>query len=201
MQKKILRVLQEGEVRRVGDRKTVKVDPRIVCATNRDVDAMREEGTFREDLFWRLVVVRIRMPPLRERQEDIPLLVDHFLRLYAVEMACAPKTLESGALDLLTRYPWPGNIRELMNEIRRAVALGGDRIGAESLSERVRTAPPSPDLKLGGGRTLKDVVEEVERSIIAREIERQDGNKTKTAEVLGLSRLGLRNKMQRYGLE
>jgi transcriptional regulator with GAF, ATPase, and Fis domain len=200
MQKKILRVLQEGEVRRVGGKETRKVDVRIVCATNRNVDEMKEEGRFREDLYWRLVVVRIRMPPLRERPEDIPLLVDHFLSLYAQEMGTGRKTVESGALDLLTRYPWPGNVRELGNEVRRATALAGDRITAETLSERIRSALPMPPVDWSGERTMKEVVEEVERAMIVRELDRSGGNKTKAAESLGLSRLGLRNKIDRYGL-
>ncbi|MHC4472198.1 MAG: sigma 54-interacting transcriptional regulator, partial [Planctomycetota bacterium] len=200
MQKKILRVLQEGEIRRVGGKEVAKVDVRIVCATNRDVDRLKEEGEFREDLYWRLVVVRIRIPPLRERLEDIPLLVDHFLDLYAEEVGSARKEIESGALDLLVRYPWPGNVRELMNEIRRAVALAEDRIRAETLSERIRAAPASPVLDWSSPRPLKEVVEEVERAMIVRELERSGGNKTRAAEALGLSRLGLRNKMQRYAI-
>ncbi len=200
MQKKILRVLQEGEVRRVGGRTVRKLDVRIVAATNRDIQELKEQGTFREDLYFRLVVVLIRMPPLRERAEDIPLLVEHFLSVSAKEMGGGPKTLESGALDLLCRYPWPGNVRELANEIRRAMALAGERITAESLSERVRCAAAAPTLDWGRSRPLKVVVEELERLLIGRELERQGGNKTRTAEVLGLSRLGLRNKMQRFGL-
>ncbi len=201
MQKKILRVLQEGEIRRVGGKTVKKLDVRIVAATNRDIDGLRESGEFREDLYFRLVVVRIRIPPLRERQDDLPVLVDHFLKLYCEEMGVAAKTLESGALDRLARYPWPGNVRELSNEIRRAVALSGKRITVESLSERVRSAPTGPSFDWEVQRPLKDVVEEVEKVMIARELTRQDGNKTRAAEVLGLSRLGLRNKMQRYGID
>ncbi len=201
MQKKILRVLQEGEIRRVGGKTVKKLDVRIVAATNRDIDGLKDSGEFREDLYFRLVVVRIRIPPLRERQDDLPVLVDHFLRLYCEEMGATAKTLESGALDQLARYPWPGNVRELSNEIRRAVALSGERITVESLSERVRSAPTGPSFDWEVQRPLKEVVEEVEKVMIARELTRQDGNKTRTAEVLGLSRLGLRNKMQRYGIE
>jgi transcriptional regulator with GAF, ATPase, and Fis domain len=200
MQKKILRVLQEGEVRRVGDKAMRKVDVRIVAATNRDVDELKADGRFREDLYWRLVVVKIVIPPLRQRPEDIPLLVDHFLDLSCEEMGTPRKTVEGGALDLLVRYSWPGNVRELMNEVRRAVALAGDRISAETLSERIRTAPPSPVVDWTRERTLKEVVEEVEKTMIARELERFDGNKTRVAKALGLSRLGLRNKIERYGL-
>jgi transcriptional regulator with GAF, ATPase, and Fis domain len=200
MQKKILRVLQEGEVRRVGGKQVKKLDVRIVAATNRDVDGLKESGEFREDLFFRLVVVRIRIPPLRERPDDLPVLVDHFLKMYCEEMGMALKTLESGALDRLAKYPWPGNVRELSNEIRRAVALSGERIAVESLSERVRNAPTGPSFDWDVQRPLKEVVEEVEKTMIARELTRQDGNKTRAAEVLGLSRLGLRNKIERYGL-
>ena len=201
MQKKILRVLQEGEVRRVGGKKMTPVDARIVCATNRDVDRMRDEGDFREDLYWRLVVVRVKMPPLRTRAEDIPLLVDHFIGEAAEEMGAGRKAVESAALDLLSRYPWPGNVRELGNELRRAMALAGDRIGVDCLSERIRhsSALDAPDWE--SGRPLKEIVEDVERAVIRRELERTGGNKTKAAAALGLSRLGLRNKMQRYGIE
>jgi DNA-binding NtrC family response regulator len=200
MQKKILRVLQEGEIRRVGGKKVRRFDARIVCATNRDVDAMKESGEFREDLFWRLVVVRIRIPPLRRRVDDIPLLVDHFLNLCSEEMGVPPKPVEAGAVDLLTRYVWPGNVRELANEVRRAVALADDRITADMLSERIRNSPPGPAVDWTKERTLKEVVAEVERAMISRELDRLDGNKTKVAESLGLSRLGLRNKIERYGL-
>ncbi len=200
MQKKILRVLQEGEVRRVGGKTVRKFDVRIVAATNRDIDGLKESGEFREDLFFRLVVVRIRTPPLRERPDDLPVLVEHFLRVYCEEMGVPLKPLESGALDRLAQYPWPGNVRELSNEIRRAVALSPQRITVESLSERVRSALSGPSFDWDVPKPLKEVVEEVEKTMIARELGRQNGNKTRAAEVLGLSRLGLRNKMQRYGL-
>jgi two-component system response regulator HupR/HoxA len=176
------------------------VDARIVCATNRDVEAMKEAGEFREDLFWRLVVVRVRIPPLRQRPEDIPLLVDHFLTEFSGEMGIPKKPVEGGALDLLARYAWPGNVRELANEIRRAVALADDRIAETVLSERIRTSPPAPAVDWTKERSLKEVVAEVERAMILRELDRNDGNKTKAAEALGLSRLGLRNKIERYGL-
>ncbi len=200
MQKKMLRVLQEGEVRRIGGRETKKVDVRIVCATNRDVDRLREEGRFREDLYFRLVVVRILMPPLRERREDIPLLVEHFLKVAAEEMGADVKPVESGALDRLCAYSWPGNVRELANEVRRALALAGGRITAETLSDRVRGGGGPPAVEVGPGRVLRDVVEDVEKTVIARELSRHGGNKTRAADSLGLSRLGLRNKMHRYGL-
>jgi DNA-binding NtrC family response regulator len=200
MQKKILRVLQEGEIRRVGGKTMKPVDARIVCATNRNVEEMKEEGQFREDLFWRLVVVRVRIPPLRQRPEDIPLLVDHFLTEFSAEMGVDKKPVEGGALDLLSRYAWPGNVRELANEIRRAVALADQRITETVLSERIRTSPPAPAVDWTKERSLKEVVSEVERAMILRELDRFDGNKTKAAEALGLSRLGLRNKIERYGL-
>jgi len=200
MQKKILRVLQEGEIRRVGGKTMQAVDVRIVCATNRDVEAMKVAGDFREDLFWRLVVVRLRIPSLRQRPDDVPLLVDHFLTGFSEEMGIPKKAVEAGALDLLSRYSWPGNVRELANEVRRAVALADDRITVAVLSERIRTSPPAPAVDWTKERSLKEVVSEVERTMILRELERCDGNKTKAAKALGLSRLGLRNKIDRYGL-
>ncbi|MCU0726417.1 MAG: sigma 54-interacting transcriptional regulator [Planctomycetes bacterium] len=200
MQKKILRVLQEGEVRRVGAKEVRKVDVRIVSATNRDIEALLREGRFRDDLFFRLVVVRVRMPPLRARGEDIPLLVEHFLREMSAEMGVPVKPLESGALDLLVRYPWPGNVRELGNEMRRALALSEDRITAETLSAKLRAAPALPEVPRAAGRSLHDLVEDLERAVITAEMERRGGNRTRVAEALGLSRLGLRNKLTRYGL-
>jgi two-component system response regulator HupR/HoxA len=140
------------------------------------------------------------MPPLRARGEDIPLLVEHFLREMSAEMGVPVKPLESGALDLLLRYPWPGNVRELGNEMRRALALSEDRITAETLSARLRAAPALPDVPRPAGRSLHDLVEDLERAVIAAEMERRGGNRTRVAEALGLSRLGLRNKLTRYGL-
>src|SRR5262249_56149106 len=141
MQGKLLRVLQLGELRRVGSESTRKVDVRIVTATNRDLARMVEEGKFRRDLFFRLNVAQISLPPLRERRDDIPLMVEHFLsKLAAAAGRPGPKPLDPAALARLVAHRWPGNVRELENEITRADALSGDRIGVADLSPAVAAA-------------------------------------------------------------
>jgi serine/threonine-protein kinase PknK len=213
MQKKLLRVLQEGEVRRVGGKTVLRVDVRIVSATNRDLARMVKEGKFREDLFYRLCVVRLRLPPLRERREDVPLLAARFLDRIAEESGGEAPRLEAGALDALTAYGWPGNVRELENEIRRATTLSGGAITRDVLSPHVRDARagadggprslavPLPGGEGGGGKSLKDAVEDLERVMLAAVLRDSDGNKTRAARALGLSRLGLRKKMGRYGID
>ncbi len=214
MQKKLLRVLQEGEVRRVGGKTVLKVDVRVLSASNRDLARMVKEGQFREDLFYRLCVVRIRIPPLRERREDVPLLCAHFLDRIAEEAGGKAPRLESGALDALSAYPWPGNVRELENEIRRAATLCEGAISAEALSPHVRDARaasrgagapsysvPLPGGESPGGKTLRDAVEGLERVMLQAVLKETGGNKTRAARTLGLSRLGLRKKMARYGMD
>src|SRR6478735_8572145 len=141
MQGKLLRVLQEGEFRRVGGERTRKVDVRIVVATNRDLSRMVDEGKFRQDLYFRVNVARIFLPPLRERREDIPAIVEHLLAKRARdEGRPAPKPLAAAALTRLIAHRWPGNVRELENEITRAHALSGDSITVEDLSPAIATA-------------------------------------------------------------
>jgi serine/threonine-protein kinase PknK len=215
MQGKLLRVLQEGEFRRVGSERTRKVDVRIVVATNRDLPRMVEEGKFRQDLFFRLAVARIALPPLRERREDIPLIVEHLLDKRAREAqrgkdggkdggegaaAPAPKPLDPAALARLCVYRWPGNVRELDNEITRAHALSGDRITVADLSPAIAAAadaeavaPTDFDSLL-----LKPRVERLERSLLREALGRSGNNQTKAAEMLGLSRFGLQKKLKRY---
>ncbi len=204
LQTRLLRVLQEREVRRVGGTVVRKVDVRIVTATNRDLAAMVADGRFRQDLYYRLAVVRIRVPPLRERREDVPDLVRHFLTRFGERDR--PRECTDAALDALARHPWPGNIRQLENEIRRAVALCRGVIDVEQLSEDVRLGRPvvpevlrDPVAHLAG-RDLKALVEELEVRVVSAALEQAKGNITHTAAALGLSRLGLRKKMQRYGL-
>ncbi len=206
MQGKLLRVLQEGEFRRVGSERTQKVDVRVVVATNRDLARMVEEGKFRQDLFFRLAVARIALPPLRERREDIPLIVEHLLAKRAREAAAkpdatsAPKPFDPGVLARLVAYRWPGNVRELENEIMRAHALSGDRITVADLSPAVAAAgdaeavaPTDFDNLL-----LKPRVERLERSLLREALGRSGNNQTKAAELLGLSRFGLQKKLKRY---
>jgi transcriptional regulator with GAF, ATPase, and Fis domain len=199
MQAKLLRVLQEREVRPVGAKKAVAVDVRLLTASNRRLAEQVRRGRFREDLFHRIHVIEVPVPPLRRRPSDIPLLVDHLLRRIADRRGDeAPKPLTPAALALLQRYPWPGNVRELENELWRAHTLSGGEITPESLSGQVRGA------KTGGrqgGRTLKtavrEAVREVERGLITEALRVEKGNKSAVARRLGISRPTLDAKMER----
>ncbi len=197
MQVRMLRVLQEGEIRRVGESTDRKVDVRVVAATNRDLRAEVDAGRFREDLYFRLNVFPIEVPPLRDRLEDVPLLVAHFLGVYAPDrqVRVAPE-----AMDLLCRYSWRGNVRELENEVQRALLLAGDvdRIGPESLPESVRGKVAPGEGSAEG--TLKGAREQVERAMIAGALERTGGNRTHAARALGISRWGLVQKIEKYGI-
>jgi transcriptional regulator with GAF, ATPase, and Fis domain/Tfp pilus assembly protein PilF len=195
MQTKLLRVLQDGELRRVGGTQTITTDVRIIAASNRDLSQLVSEGRFREDLFYRLNVIQIQIPPLRERREDIPVLVEHFLGKHSRgERRVSPEALGS-----LMGYLWPGNVRELENEIMRAAALGGERIGVKDLSPQIAASVPlalaDPD-----DLDLRARVEHLERELILRALKRTGGNNTRAAKLLGLSRYGLLKKIQRYDL-
>ena len=201
MQGKLLRVLQEGEIRRVGAERTRKVDVRIVAATNQDLTRMVEEGKFRRDLFFRLNVAGIALPPLRDRREDIPLMVEHFLaKLARRDGRPTPKPIDPAAMARLAAYRWPGNVRELENEVTRAEALSGARITAADLAPRIGAAddpgviaPEDQD-----NLVLKPRVERLERSLVREALGRSGNNQTKAAELLGLSRFGLQKKLKRY---
>ncbi len=199
-QAKILRVLQEGELERLGSGKTISVDVRLVAATHRDLNVMVEEGSFRQDLFFRLSVVPIELPPLRERTEDIPVLADFFLHRYGKKNKKDIKGFHLQTLMLLARYSWPGNIRELENSIERAVILClGEQITPKELPPQMLpedyqtvTAPMiSP-----GGLTLKDM----ERETIRATLDQTDGNKSHAAKLLGIARQTLLNKIKEYNL-
>ncbi len=204
LQTRLLRVLQEGEVRRVGGDTVRKVDVRLLTATNRDLRKMVREGTFREDLFYRLAVVTIRVPSLRERREDIPALVGHFAERFSE--SGLPLRVTDDALDALVRYDWPGNVRQLQNELRRSAALSRGEIDVDSLSNEVRECRPEIDdvvsdpIRYLDGRDLRSLVEEVEKRVLRAVLGRENGNITHAARSLGLSRLGLRKKLRRYGL-
>ena len=201
MQKKLLRVLQQGEVRPIGGKKTVQVDVRIVCATNRDLRQRMLEKQFREDLFYRINVINVTLPPLRDRRQDIPALIDFFIRRTSEEMGLPVKVVESEAMAFLTAYSWPGNVRELENEAKKAVALSEDVITADDLSPHILgdRAEPEPNL-VGQQGTLKETMEATERTIIARALEETGGNQTQAAKNLGISRVWLRKKMEKYDL-
>jgi transcriptional regulator with PAS, ATPase and Fis domain len=192
MQAKLLRVLQEGEVRRIGETAARRVDVRVIAASNRDLAALVEAGTFRRDLFYRIHVVQIRLPALRERVGDIPMLARHFLALHASRPV---PSIHPAAMRRLVAYAWPGNVRELENEMRRCLALAGDRIGVEDLSPAIascREVVEDPD-----DLRLRPRAERLERELIARALERSEGNQTRAAELLGLSRFGLQKKLRR----
>jgi two-component system response regulator HupR/HoxA len=204
MQVKLLRVLQEGTFTPVGSTEMRKVDVRIVAATNKNLKEMVEQGTFREDLYYRLNVINIRVPPLRERKEDIPLLAEFFLQK-ACEAQNRPRvTLTKRGLEKLYDYPFPGNVRELQNEMERVVVLAGEetKILPEMLSPKMLEATEKS--KVQGARLqgkLKDALEELEREMIREGLRRTGWNKSKLAKELGISRAGLIMKVEKYGLD
>jgi DNA-binding NtrC family response regulator len=182
-------------VRPVGGEKTRRVDVRIIGATHRDLEAMVKAGTFREDLFYRLNVVAIRIPPLRERTQDIPLLVARFVEKHAT----SKKTkVTRSAMDRLVTFPWPGNVRQLENEVRRAIVLADDRIDVAELSEEVARGGPGAAREAGLG--LKARVDALETDLVRDALSRTKGNQTRAAEMLGISRFGLQKMMRRLGI-
>jgi two-component system, NtrC family, response regulator HupR/HoxA len=203
MQVKLLRVLQEGTFMQVGGTEQKRVDVRIVAATNRNLKEMVEAGTFREDLYYRLNVINIRVPPLRERKEDIPVLSEFFL-VKSAEKGGGKKILTKRALEKLYDYPWPGNVRELQNEMERVVVLSGaeNKITADMLSPKILEIAEKG--KVQGARVhgkLKDALEELERELIKEGLRRTGWNKSKLAKELGISRAGLIMKVEKYGLD
>ena len=205
VQAKVLRALEQGEFERVGGAKTFRVDVRVIAATNKNLHAEVEQGKFREDLYFRLNVIPLTAPPLRERREDIPALAEHFLKAYAEENGFLPKALSAEARDLLLQYDWPGNIRELKNLVERlSIMVSGDTIYPEDLPTldgmSIPRQPGSfPDL--GAGKTLRQVREAVERHYIAEALERHKGNVTRASNALGIERTNLHKKIKQYDLE
>jgi DNA-binding NtrC family response regulator len=202
LQSKLLRVLQEKEFERVGSSQTLKVDVRVIAATNHNLEEAIQKGTFREDLYYRLNVVTISLPPLRERKEDIPPLIEHFLKKYSRENQKPVVSLSKEAKDLLMNYPYPGNIRELENIIERAVVLcRGDSITTQDLPLNLQESKAEDLMKeMAGGRTLRETLEEIERLQINQALEKSHGVQTKAAEELGISERVLRYKMKKYGI-
>jgi len=199
-QAKILRVLQEGEFERLGGEKTVRVDVRIIAATNKDLDVEVAEGRFRKALFFRLSVVPITLPPLRERKEDIPPLAEHFLEKYAEKNHRLLRGFAPAALDLLMRYDWPGNVRELENVIERAVIMSREKmITPEALPASLQNLAENRSDSLGDamvGRSIK----EVEKELIIKTLEQTGHNITRAAELLGITRRGLQYKLKELGI-
>jgi two-component system response regulator HydG len=201
MQARLLRVLQEQEFDRVGGMKTVKVDVRVISATNKDLELEVKEGRFREDLFYRLNVISVPLPPLRERKEDIPLLAEHFLLVFSEKNRRVIKGFQPKTLDLFMRHDWPGNVRELENTIERSVIMTrSESISPGDLPMNIQAL--SGDLEedntgVRPGWSMK----EVERDLIIKTLEQTGGNKTKAAEILGINRKTLQNKLKEYEVE
>jgi DNA-binding NtrC family response regulator len=189
LQAKLLRVLQEHEFERVGGTKPIRVDIRIIAATNRNLEEAVKSGRFREDLYYRLNVVRLRLPPLRERPEDVPELAGHFLRKYCAETGKAMSGISASALEVLCAHRWPGNVRELENAVERAVVLGrGPEITADDLGLRAMGeagVSSTQDMPIG---PFHDSVESFKKELIRRALEQSKGNQTRAAELLGLQR-------------
>ncbi len=229
LQAKLLRVLQEREIERIGGSKTIKVDIRVICATNKDLKQAVEDKTFREDLLFRINVLPIYLPPLRQRKEDIPLLIDHFIRTYNPRLGKQISGVSGEALELLLNYPWPGNIRELENTLQRAMILSNSEIlNAECLSMSIRgqTTPSQPSTPVPGllpteappddeplGVILNDndfsvpmtgkvqvVIDRAEERLIRSALRQTGGHRQQTADLLGISRKSLHNKMVKFGM-
>ncbi len=202
MQVKILRVLQDRAVDKVGDARPTKVDVRIIAATNRDLEKMIADGGFRDDLYYRLAVVAIRMPPLRERADDIPLLVEHFLDKHGARLKRPRPTIDHAVQSAFSLYAWPGNIRELENVVERALVLDRDGvIGLDDVPDRIRAGGP------GLGRLRIQLPDEglslegVERDLLKAALEKLDWNQTRAAAYLDITRSALLYRMQKFGLE
>lgn len=204
LQAKLLRVLQEREFERVGDSHTVKIDVRVIGATHSDLARMVAEGTFREDLYYRLNVIPIVIPPLRERREDIPLLVQHFLERLCQDLGRPPVTVSQEAVRRLMAYTWPGNVRQLENAIERALAFsrGRAQLDVADLAPEIQNLPAATDPSdvwfPDEGIDFDRYVEAVERSLIRRSLERTRGNKRQAARLLNLKRTTLIEKLKRF---
>jgi len=199
----LLRVLQERVLTRVGGSEDLPVDVRVVAATNRDLEAQVAAGRFREDLYYRLDVVHIHVPPLRERREDIPLLIAHFLERSATRYGMPVPELPPEVGRVLLAHDWPGNVRELENVVERLLVMSaGGRLSVDDLPARVLKAPALPLHAFpDGDMDLTALLDDMERTIVGRALERAGGNKAQAARSLALTREGLRYKLQKYGLD
>ena len=208
-QAKVLRVLQEGEVERLGSARTIKVDVRVIAATNKNLEEEIEKGHFREDLYFRLAVIPVYVPPLRERPEDIPLLIRHYMDYFSRENNVRPKRITQPALEALQRHRWKGNIRELRNTVERMIIMtGGDTIDLSDLPESVRSpaafggGPAAPkttgDAEAAKAGTLREFKENAERAFLVGKLRENGWNISKTAEVIGTPRSNLYKKLEQY---
>jgi two-component system nitrogen regulation response regulator NtrX len=212
-QAKVLRVLQEQEVERIGSARTIKVDVRVIAATNKHLEEAITRGEFREDLYFRLNVIPIVVPPLRERREDIPSLVQHFAKLSAEEHNVRPKRFEPAAMEALQRYRWRGNIRELRNAVERLLIMApGDVVRADDLPAEIGggetpraagpavAAPAAPEVKAAAAATLREFKDSAERAYLVQKLREHGWNISKTAEVIDTPRSNLYKKLEQYGI-
>jgi DNA-binding NtrC family response regulator len=211
VQPKLLRFLETHEVHGLGEAQPVKVDVRVIAATNADLETFVAGGRFREDLFYRLNVVRLQLPPLRERREEIPPLIEHYLRRFAGEQKKGRLTLDDETLEYLVLYAWPGNVRQLVNELSRVVAFADpdmtitpSLLSPEIQASRrtVRTAPgDEPEIRIRLDQPMNDAVDAIERVMVMRALDRARGNYENAAKLLGISRKGLFLKRRRWGMQ
>jgi DNA-binding NtrC family response regulator len=203
IQVKLLRVIQEREFERVGGNQTIRVDVRVITATNKNLEKMISDGTFRQDLFYRLNVISIRIPPLRERKTDIPSLVSHFISKFAVENSKKVEGVSKEAMDFILKYDYPGNVRELENVIQRAVVMTrGNIITTDDLPIHIKVIKSEYNIPIERkNKTLDKIVEELERRLISDAIAQTNGNQSKAAESLGISERNLRYKLKKYGMK
>jgi two-component system nitrogen regulation response regulator NtrX len=199
-QAKVLRVLQEGEVERIGSQKTIEVDVRVIAATNKDLEEAIGRGDFREDLYFRLSVIPVRVPPLRERGEDVPVLVQHFVKQFCVENNFRPRAFSPAAIEALKRHPWRGNVRELKNAVERLLIMAeGDEIGPEQMGEVLRR-PAESGSAPAGPPTLRDFKESAERAFLVGKLRESNWNISATAAAIGTPRSNLYKKLEQYGI-
>ena len=200
-QAKVLRVLEEQAFERVGGKETIKVDVRVIAASNQNLDALIREGRFRDDLFYRLSVIPIEVPSLRERKDDIPLLVQHFIALFSAEYGKRPKAVSKRGMAYFFAYDWPGNVRELRNMVERLVIMApGNTIGPEDLPPPLRPKEVAPLEETEEGRSLREARQAFEREYILAELRANDWHMTRTAESLRIERSHLYRKLKAYGI-
>jgi transcriptional regulator with PAS, ATPase and Fis domain len=207
LQVKLLRVLEEGEIIRVGGSKPVPVDVRVIAATHRDLEEAVEQGRFREDLFYRLHVIPVKLPPLRERRSDISLLIDHFLHMFNESKSQHVEGISDDATDILAGYHWPGNVRELKNVIERMVIIKGEGVIAPSdlprnVTRKAESAEPFPMMDItADGICFNTAVSEFEKALILKSLEMSNGVKNRAAKLLHLNRTTLVEKIKKHQLQ
>jgi DNA-binding NtrC family response regulator len=201
MQAKLLRVLEEGEIERVGGGAPVPVDVRVIVATHRNLEELARQGTFRQDLFHRVYVFPLRLPPLRERRDDIPVLVEQFVRQVCEQNGWKPRAVSAEAIETLKQYAWPGNVRELRNVVERLLLIAGDAVDAAAVQQALPAAGEESAGAASGSGALADRVLAFEREVILAELKRNQHHMTNTARALGLERSHLYKKCQQLGID